>query len=84
MDEKASHRNAACCKRYYESHKEEAFRRTTMNAIRKGRVPKESTIKKYDIDIYELIDCYREFLASGETVNPNRDLKFRILVANLI
>ena len=79
MDEKASLRNSAACRKYYEANKDAAFRRVTMNAIRKGCVPKESTIKKYDINIFELIENYREFLASGETVNPNRDLKLQLL-----
>ena len=51
MDEKASLRNSAACRKYYEANKDAAFRRVTLNAIRKGRVPKESTIKKYGINI---------------------------------
>ena len=78
--------NKEACKRYYEKNAKAAKRRVLINEIsRFGRVSKESTLKKWDISIHDVIEAFRKY---KETCPPEdidtKILHFRILIGNML
>lgn len=78
--------NKEACRRYYARNAKATKRRVLLHEIsRFGRVSKEATLKKWDIDIHDVIEAfrkYREFCPPEEY--PTKLNLFRILVSNML
>ena len=78
--------NKEACKRYYERNSKAAKRRVLLHEISHfGRISKEATLKKWDIDIHDIIEAFRKYrdLCPPEEYSTKLNL-FRILVSNML
>ena len=78
--------NKEACRRYYARNSKAAKRRVLLNEISHfGRVSKEATLKKWDIDIHEVIDAIRKYreLCPPEDY-ANKITMFRVLISNML
>lgn len=83
--EKIAPGNKEACKRYYARNSKSAKRRVLLNEIsRFGRISKESTLKKWDITIHDVIDAFRKFKESNPQDLAEKILLFRVLVGNML
>ena len=85
LSEQVNPGNKEACKRYYSRNSKAAKRRVLLNDIsRFGRISKESTLKKWDISIHDVIDAFRKFKATNPENLEEKIILFRILVANML
>lgn len=77
--------NKEACKKYYERNSSAAKRRVLLNEIsRQGRLPKETTLLKWQITIHEVITAFREYKAKNDNIPPHKIIAFRVLVGNML
>ena len=85
--EMAKLRKKEADKKYYDTHKFANHRAAVLLAVKhKGRVPKLQSIQKYNIEIQELVDKWREFCATKnrEDIRPLKIMKFQALLLNMV
>lgn len=77
--------NQEACKRYYARNTKAAKKRVLLNEIsRFGRISKESTLKKWDITIHDVIDAFRKFKETNPEDLDKKLVVFRVLVGNML
>ena len=80
--------NKEACRRYYARNSKASKRRVLMHEheiSHFGRVSKEATLKKWDIDVHDVIDAfrkYREFCPPEDYAN--KLTMFRVLISNIL
>jgi len=78
--------NKEACKRYYARNAKATKRRVLLHEISHfGRISKEATLKKWDIDIHDIIEAfrkYREFCPPEDYAN--KLTVFRVLISNML
>jgi|APSaa5957512493_1039668.scaffolds.fasta_scaffold112984_2 hypothetical protein len=78
--------NKEACKRYYERNSKATKRRVLLNEISHfGRLSKESTLRKWDIDIHDVIKAFRKYreLCPPEEYDKKLTM-FRVLISNML
>ena len=78
--------NKEACKRYYERNSKATKRRVLLNEISHfGRISKETTLKKWDIDIHDVIEAFRKYRALCQPEEYEKKLTmFRVLISNML
>ena len=78
--------NKEACRRYYARNSKMAKRRVLLHEISHfGRLSKEETLTKWDIDIHDVIEAFRKY---RELCPPEEYAKkltmFRVLISNML
>ena len=73
-------------RKYYLKHTHESLRSTLLHNVKsKGRIPSESTIKKYDLKPEELIKNWRLYKKSlGSDLSNLKEMKFKVMISNIL
>ena len=73
-------------RKYYLKHTHESLRSTLLHNVKtKGRIPSESTVKKYDLKPEELIKEWRIYKENiGSDVLALKEMKFKVLISNML
>ena len=73
-------------RKYYLKHTHESLRSTLLHNVKsKGRIPSESTVKKYELKPEELIQNWRHYKESLESdVLALKEMKFKVLISNIL
>ena len=78
--------NKEACRRYYARNAKATKRRVLLHEIsRFGRISKESTLKKWDIDIHDVIEAFRKYREICPPEDYEKKLTvFRVLISNML
>ena len=69
-------------KRYYDSHKNQCFRKSLIYDIRKsGRIPKKEIMKRYDLTLEEFIKLFSTW-AINKSLTQEKKEQLKILVVD--
>ena len=73
-------------RKYYLKHTHESLRSTLLHNVKsKGRIPSESTVKKYDLKPEELIKHWRIYKEHiGSHLSNLKEMKFKVLISNML
>ena len=73
-------------RKYYLKNTHASLRSTLLHNIKtNGRIPSESIVQKYSLNVEELIKNWRLYKEKvGDELCPIRKMKFNVLIINLI
>jgi hypothetical protein len=72
-------------RKYYLKHTFESLRSTLLHNVKSnGRIPSMQTAKKYDLKPEELIKEWRLYKAKVTSLSPLKEMKFKVLISNIL